>query len=214
MPATRHDLGEELRLSCAKTFGLHTASIECTPKTTVDEFNEAGLVDVADFYEDASEVRNSTSNPTFSVEFSSTRDMTKGRFGSIGNNLDDQRIADVIIATNLDQADSSVQVQALELLRMKRIFTRTSMHTAPRDFLFVVVSSEPAMMLTHLLNDIFAISHFHAEDDVMSYVDGTKDKDTAPLLPSEDIKTLQRRAKEIHLTVEVSAYLHNVIIFL
>jgi hypothetical protein len=53
-------------------------------------------------------------------------------------------IANVILARNLDHSPRAVQVQVLELLRTRRIFTRTSVQTAPRPFLFVaVLSSAP-----------------------------------------------------------------------
>lgn len=49
-------------------------------------------------------------------------------------------IAPIILARNLDAAPRAVQIQALELLRTRRIFTRTSVQTAPKKaFLFVAV---------------------------------------------------------------------------
>jgi hypothetical protein len=54
------------------------------------------------------------------------------------------QIANVILARNLDHAPRAVQVQVLELLRTRRIFTRTSVQTAPKRFLFIaVLSSAP-----------------------------------------------------------------------
>ena len=80
---------------------------------------------------------------------------------------DHRRIADVVIAKNLDRASAHVQIQALELLRSKRIFTRTEVHSAPARFLFVAVlaSDQPGPRLVSHLNDHLFLSHYHSQDD-------------------------------------------------
>lgn len=78
------------------------------------------------------------------------------------------QIAHFVIAKNLDRAPRVVQIQALELLRTRRIFTRTSVQAAPKQFVFIPVlgaaSGGEAHVTAHL-NDFFAIAHWHNPDD-------------------------------------------------
>ncbi|KAK5698742.1 hypothetical protein LTR97_006390 [Elasticomyces elasticus] len=207
------ELRDELHLSCKETFGLHTAVVDCS-RTTVDEFSEAILVDNDDAFEDVPEHRDSTSGLRPPNAPYSSRGHSPSRFGSFNNTLDDRRIADVIIATNLDLAGPNVQVQALELLRTKRIFTRTAMHTASKDFLFVVVASKPNARLSHHLNDMFGMSHFHEEEDGFPHVEGITNKNGTPAFSREEIRSLHVQADEARLTAEVDAYLHNIVVFM
>ncbi|KAK4546410.1 hypothetical protein LTR36_002087 [Oleoguttula mirabilis] len=209
-PQRTRDLRDELRLTCTETFGLQAAVVDCSAKTTVDQFSEALLVDVIDDFEDAVEERN---DPT-GLSWAPHRGHSPGRFGSLSNALDDRRIADVVVAHHLDRAGTNVQVQTLELLRTKRIFTRTSMHTAPKDFLFIVVLSKQDARLSHHLHDMFAMSHFHAEEDGLPHLEGTWETVTSRLFATEDIKHLRSLADRVKLTGEVAAYLHNIVVFM
>jgi hypothetical protein len=81
-----------------------------------------------------------------------------------------------VLAINLDRAPLAVQIQALELLRTHRIFTRSSVHTTPKQFIFVPVleadSGGQARVASHL-NDFLAISHWHdPEDGFVNLEDG------------------------------------------
>lgn len=212
------DLCHELRLTCSETFGMQTALVNCSGKTTVDDFNESLLVDVIDNFEDAREYRHGSrmrSPAVNNLRVPSHSPSRTGRIGSLNNELDDRRIANVVIATNLDLATPSVQVQALELLRTRRIFTRTSMHSAPRNFLLVVVLSEPGARLSHHLNDMFALSHFHAEEDGFPHLEkGTFDKPNFTNFSDEEVKYLRESVKSVNMTGEIREYLHNIAIFM
>lgn len=96
------------------------------------------------------------------------------------------RIANIVLAKNLDRAPHAVQIQALELLRTRRIFTHTDVHVAPKRFLFVPVlgaESGGQARVTRHLNDSFLLAHWHNPED--GYVnledeeDGSFDDDTA-----------------------------------
>jgi hypothetical protein len=79
---------------------------------------------------------------------------------------DNKTIANVIIAKNLDEAPRQVQIQALELMRTKRIYTRTSVQNAPKRFLFIaLLAGGEGPRLTKHLNDYIFISHFHDPED-------------------------------------------------
>jgi hypothetical protein len=77
-------------------------------------------------------------------------------------------IANFVLAKNLDRAPQVVQIQALELLRTHRIFTRTSVQTAPKQFLFVPVlgaAGGGAARVADHLNDFFFVAHWHDPED-------------------------------------------------
>lgn len=63
-------------------------------------------------------------------------------------------------------APKQVQIQVLELIRSKRIFTRTSVQAAPKRFLFMgLTTSGEGPVLTRHLNDHIFMSHFHDPED-------------------------------------------------
>lgn len=74
----------------------------------------------------------------------------------------------MVIARGLDRAPRAVQIQALELLRTRRIFTRTAVQAAPKPFLLVAAlearSGGRARVTPHL-NDHFYIAHWHDPED-------------------------------------------------
>ncbi|KAK3325486.1 hypothetical protein B0H66DRAFT_599642 [Apodospora peruviana] len=78
------------------------------------------------------------------------------------------QIANIIFAKNLDRAPKAVQIQALELLRTRRIFTRTSVQPAPKQFAFIALvgaASGGQGRVTRHLNDFFYIAHWHDPDE-------------------------------------------------
>ena len=204
-------LHEELRLVCTSMFTLQPVFIECSSAMTVEEFSEGILVEPIDDDEDAMQQPDHYSRPKLSVDFTSARRRSPSRFGS--NMLDNRRIADVVIAKNLDLASEHVQVQALELIRTKRIFTRRAMHTASKDFMMLAIASKPEGRLYHHLNDLFCISHFHAEEDDLQYLKGDISKEVMPNFSNEDIHDLRLLAEETRFTPELAAYLHNIVVF-
>jgi hypothetical protein len=79
---------------------------------------------------------------------------------------DNKTMANIIIAKNLDEAPRQVQIQALELMRTKRIYTRTSVQSAPKQFLFIaLLAGGQGPRLAKHLNDHMFISHFHGPED-------------------------------------------------
>ncbi|KAK0288212.1 hypothetical protein LTR91_017108 [Friedmanniomyces endolithicus] len=213
VPNLAKDVRDELHLSFSETFGLQTAVVDCS-RTTVDEFSEAILVANDDDFGPVPVHRGSARSPGLSAGLPSSLAHSAARVESANNTLDDRRIADVVIAMHLDLAGSSVQAQALELIRTKRIFTRTAMHTASKDFLFIVVASKPNARLSHHLNDMFGMSYFHEEEDGFPHVEGTMETHATPIFTRDEIKDLHCQADEARLTSEVDAYLHNVVVFM
>jgi hypothetical protein len=207
-------LQDELGVTCTSSFGLSNAAIHCTSTTTVDELNDAILVD-ADSTHGASYNSDDYGRPALSIDFSSVRrSKSPGDTSTPSNVLDERKIADVVIARDLDLATPSVQIQVLELLRSKRMFTRTAMHTAPKDFLFIAILSHPGARLTKHLNDIFAMAHSHNAEDGLPYTSGALSASPYSVLDMHDIQILRSLASSARITGEVAAYLHNFVLFL
>jgi hypothetical protein len=178
----------------------------------VDDFSENILVDTEDDGPAANRRQTSYGFPASSVDFNSTRNRSPGRFGD--NTLDTRRIADVIIAVDLDRASEHVQVQALELIRTKRIFTRTAMHSASKDFMVLAITSKPGARLSKHLNDMFCMSHFHSSDDGFVYINNEPLDPEISSFSAADIKDLKMLASTARLTPELAAYLHNIVVFM
>jgi hypothetical protein len=205
------DLRDELRAICTHTFGLEAVSITCDLQTTVDDLNEALLVESRVDPDGLQGLHHRRSTAALGVGFPSLR---KSSSPSPSHDLETRRIANVVIAADLDKADVGVQVQILELLRTRRVFTRTAMHTAPKDFLFIGIMSRTGARLTHHLNDIFCMSHFHASEDGLPYTDGELDREMNPSLPITDVVILREQAHQVRMTGEVASYLHNIVLFM
>lgn len=209
--ASTLELRDELHAVCHYTFGLETVSFTCDPRTSVDDLNEALLIESHDDPDEVQGLHERPHTAALGVGFSS---LARSSSSSPSNDLENRRIANVAIVADLDLADTSVQVQVLELLRAKRVFTRTSMHSAPKDFLFIGIMSRTGSRLTHHLNDIICMSHFHASEDGLPYTDGVLERDVDPTLRNADIVALREEARQVRMTGEVASYLHNIVLFM
>ncbi|KAE9986824.1 hypothetical protein EG328_004543 [Venturia inaequalis] len=231
---------QELGLIAHKTFGLSYVVVNCSEETTVDDFGNGILIrgDSEDASTPVPEL------PTFRQAedsfFSSDAQERRRSARQPSECLEDGQIADVIIAKNLNLASSQVQIQALELLRGKRLFTRTAVHAAPKRLLFVALLStaHPARLVKHL-NDHLAISHSHDIDDGSDDGNGQMLRDDAsstgsvirspPATPikfgerlvhtssvaitKEDIDSLIVLASKVRLSSDVRCYLHDIVVF-
>ncbi|KAG9242765.1 hypothetical protein BJ878DRAFT_425193 [Calycina marina] len=228
-PGSINDLVEELELVAAKVFGLSHAVIDCTEYTTLDDF--------------AHTILSVDSSPTLSVSplrsQSESYFLRSPGFRSItrspqSENFDDNKsIANVIIAKNLDEAPKQVQIQALELIRTKRIYTRISVNNAPKTFLLIaVLAGGEGPRLTKHLNEYMFISHFHDPEDGFPNLEemyddghsissvvrkGPKLETEAALQPrisSAEIEHLSRLSDVAVISIEVKRYQQDVVAFL
>ncbi|KAF2633103.1 hypothetical protein BU25DRAFT_329629 [Macroventuria anomochaeta] len=105
---------EELKLVATDVFGLTWAVLECNKQTTLDDFGCGILVkdETDDYFNSKTEASN--------VKFASLSGSPKrphrriSRTPSAFAQLDSGRIANIVVAKNLDRANSQVQIQALE----------------------------------------------------------------------------------------------------
>lgn len=141
-------------------------------------------------------------------------------------------MANVIIAKNLDEAPRQIQIQALELMRTKRIYTRTSVQNAPKRFLFIaLLAGGEGPRLTKHLNDYMFISHFHDPEDGFPNLEDMYDDENSissvvkkspknepetlwPRISASDIEQLAQLSDHATVNVEVKQYQQNIIAFL
>lgn len=173
----------------SKVFGLSHAVVDCSDHTTLDDFARAILTVESAPTESPSPTRTRQEyfipTPTFT---SINRSPASENFG------DNKTIANVIIAKNIDEAPKQVQIQALELMRTKRIYTRTSVQAAPKRFLFIcLLAGGEGPRLTKHLNDYMFISHFHDPEDGFPNLEDMYDDD-------KSISSVVKRSPAIELS--------------
>jgi len=145
----------------SKVFGLTHAVIDCSEHTSLDDFAHA-IISV-----ESAPTRSNSPVRTRSDYFLHTPAFTSISRSPISDTIaDNKTIANVIIAKNLDEAPIQVQIQGLELMRTRRVYTRTSVQNVPKRFLFIaLLAGGEGPRLTKHLNDYMFISHFHDPED-------------------------------------------------
>lgn len=152
----------------SKTYSLKSVVVNCHPSTTLEDFASALLLQ-------PQQTPLNSASPAISPF---TRNDSYFALNSLSNHRSSTplsprtflspQIAHFVIAKNLDRAPRVVQIQALELLRTRRIFTRTSVQAAPKQFVFIPVlgaaSGGEAHVTAHL-NDFFSVAHWHNPED-------------------------------------------------
>jgi len=178
------------------TFGLASTVLTCSDSTTLEDFAHGLLVTSQDQGEDQGDV--------YSAQ---------------------QRIANVVIARDLPLASHKIQMQALELLRTKRIFTHTAFYSAPKVFLFVIISDSMSIPLVNHLNSHVFLSHYHIKDqeDDLDNDDPSSPQEARrnavgftlqPLFSLTNIDRLVAMSQSVVLSVEMTRYIHDIVVFL
>ena len=141
------------------------------------------------------------------------------------------QVASVLIARNLSLAPRVVQVQALELMRTKHLYTHHGRHVMPTPFLLIAVLAADGPTLTEHLNAHIFISHAHDIEDGYPNLDDLASADDAsissvirkpghlvpsnkPLISQEEIISLREAAEPVTITTEVHRYFIDIISYL
>ncbi|CRK32298.1 hypothetical protein BN1708_005689 [Verticillium longisporum] len=242
-PEALDELIEELQLIFTKTFGLKCVVVDCHAHTTLDDFAAAILTSKPQSRTPSPfQTRNSAEPSYFVARPGALTPLTSLSATSPGH--PPPAIANVILARNLDQAPKAVHIQALELLRTRRIFTRTAVQAAPKQFLFVAALGAQTgghARVTPHLNDFLYLAHWHdpdlgfanldegfeatvgddggsetasMESVVKKSVNGDLLVEDDPLLSDVDIAALARLSQGVQIDVDVLRYQMNLISFL
>ena len=149
--------------------------IDCNEHTTLDDFAQAILTVEGSPTGSNSPAR--TRQGSYFVHPPAFHNMSNSPLSE--GFAENSTIANVIIAKNLDRAPKQIQVQALELMRTRRIYTRTSVQNTPKRFLFVaLLAAGRGPRLTKHLNEHMFISHFHSAADSFSNLKEIFDEET------------------------------------
>ncbi|KAK4075969.1 hypothetical protein Trihar35433_2529 [Trichoderma harzianum] len=238
-PAAIDDLVQELQLIASKTYSLKSVVVNCHPSTTLEDFASALLLQ-------PQQTPLNSASPAISPF---TRNDSYFALNSLSNHRSSTplsprtflspQIAHFVIAKNLDRAPRVVQIQALELLRTRRIFTRTSVQAAPKQFVFIPVlgaaSGGEAHVTAHL-NDFFSVAHWHNPEDGYVNLDEAESRnkdddetastesvvkkasnDTTPstaLISDIEISQLAKLSQEVQIDIDILRYQMNIISFL
>lgn len=158
------DLASELALIVAERFGLSYAVLNQDELSSAEPFCEAILEQEGrQFGLDENKGLGSLRARLASVDIRAAPRPNERHDSS----LDDRVVKNVIIAKGFNLADKHIQVQALELIYNRRMFSKTTVHVVPKTFLFlpIVTASSQNIRLTPHLNDRIFISHYHSPQD-------------------------------------------------
>ncbi|KAI0145225.1 hypothetical protein GGR57DRAFT_307155 [Xylariaceae sp. FL1272] len=172
------DLITELQLTSEKTFGLSSTIVTCTSETTLPDFVTGIQLPTHPSSRTPSPLQTRSPDSYFGP-----RPTIAGAGRNLSTSSTSQihqksQIPNIVIAKNLNHAPKAVQIQCLELMRTRRIFTRTSVQACPKHFLLIAcLASETAgaARLTKHLNDRFYISHWCDPEDGFPNLDEEED---------------------------------------
>ncbi|KAI9715298.1 MAG: hypothetical protein M1828_000898 [Chrysothrix sp. TS-e1954] len=155
--------------------------------------------------------------------------------------LDHRKVANVVIARELDLTERNVQIQALELMRTRRVFSRTAVHTTPAHFLLIALLPErghnPPLLTPHLNDHFFMLHQFEPTINSLSpspsiaslssassssFLTRQQSSSSTKLnythsttqITPETILTLRTHTSLTRTTAEIRRYTHNIPTFL
>lgn len=169
------DLASELSLIVSERFGLSYVVIEPEQQTSTDVFGEAILQEKQAFLSDDDDLQPGSLRARLaSVNIRAASVTTREE-----PSLDNRAVVNVIIAKGFNFAHETVQAQMIEVIRRKRVFSKTTVHPVPKIFLFlpIVTDSTKDLRLNHHLNDRIFISHHHSPEDGFVNLEELEDTD-------------------------------------
>ncbi|KAL5343221.1 hypothetical protein BJX70DRAFT_210687 [Aspergillus crustosus] len=147
-------------------------------------------------------------------------------------------IVEALVAKNFDHASESIQLEALELMRSKKLTTSRGIFEAPAHFLFVPVVARDSVqvrpkLVAHLIDNLF-ISHFHDAEDGYAYLEddqgwysdgqaslssvvhrtGGQDYNRHPSIDAELLDKIFEACKLVRVTAELVRYQQDIVVFL
>ena len=207
-------LASELALIVSDIFRLSYVVLDESDYQSVDTFSDAILDEQANFADsdidsdiDAVALRTRVQNVNF-----------KGARSQVEQTLDNRMVVNVIIAKDFNRACHDVQIQVMELVRRRRIFSKTTVHPAPKTFLFLplIAASEKDISLNHHLNDRLFMSHTHAAEDGFPNVEELEasSRPNSLHISRSALDELHQLGQQATIVPEVRRHLQNIVVFL
>lgn len=219
-------LASELALIVSDTYRLSYVVLEESDYQSVDSFSDAILDDQSTF---ANESDLDSDNDAVGAVRSRIQNVSfKGTRSHVEKTLDNRMVVNVIIAKDFNKACHDVQIQVMELIRRRRIFSKTTVHPAPKTFLFLplVSTTDKQIRFNHHLNDRIFMSHTHVtedgfpnvedmENDDLTYKSSLSRSNSDRLHISREVLTfLHDLGKQTTITPEVRRHLQDLVVFL
>ncbi|KAJ5966152.1 hypothetical protein N7481_012866 [Penicillium waksmanii] len=230
-----NDLAKELVLIASNTFELSSCIVDCTPTTSIGELHDDILTSEARRNQERpSYFRMKTESSSNLSSYMGRRDRSKSPIPNTP--LDETNVVNVVIAKNFNVVEDDVQVQALQLMRTRKLVTEMGTLSAPESFLFIPLvvresdQLKPALQ-THLAEHLL-VSHFHAPEDgfvfleesewfsdgqlsASSVVHNTKlAKRKCAKIDTTQIECLRDASESITTSAEVVRYIQDIVVFL
>ncbi|OQD74875.1 hypothetical protein PENDEC_c009G05782 [Penicillium decumbens] len=230
-----HDLAKELALVCSNTFNLSYSILDCDATTSIEDIqNDILTADARKSQDRPSYFRLKSASSSNLSSRMTLRDCSKSPIPS--SLPDDTNVVNVVIAQHFNLVDEDVQVQALQLMRTKKLITEVGILNAPSDFLFIPLVVRESDQLrpplkTHLIEHLL-ISHYHDPVDGYVYLEENDWLSDGQLSASSVIHTPKSFGKKSpkvdHLTIdklreasesvttsaEVVRYIQDIVVFL
>ncbi|KAJ5279624.1 hypothetical protein N7478_004996 [Penicillium angulare] len=231
-----HDLAKELALICSGTFNLSYSIVDCGFATSIEEIhNEILTTDArkAQTHPPYSRVKTGSSSNVSSYV---TGHQERSKSPIPSRQADEPNVVNIIIAKNLNLSNEDIQVQAIQLMRTRKLATEVGLLHAPEDFMFVplVIQDYYGQNLSlnvHLRDQLF-ISHFHEAANGYVYLEENDWLSDGQISASSVIHTPKYRQKKAakvgqmtmdHLreavisvttSAEVVRYIQDIVVFL
>ncbi|KAK5952064.1 hypothetical protein OHC33_006951 [Knufia fluminis] len=229
------DLANELSLIASERFGLSYVVLEPEDLCSVDRFGEAILEETGTQFSAEDDPQPGSFRARLANLDIRAAPKLSQRLSRENGRFDDRMVKNVIIAKGFNFADEYVQVQTIEIINNKRFFSRTTVHIAPKTFLFIpiVTASSKDTHLTPHLNDRLFISHYHHPDhgfanleelDYSAVSDDSSGRSRqrsswestqkSRLISKDVIDKVRAMGEAAAITPEVRRYLQDIITFL
>ncbi|KAJ6037143.1 hypothetical protein N7540_001422 [Penicillium herquei] len=170
-----HDLAKELALICSNTFDLSYTIVDCDSTTSIEDIhNEILTADVRKAQRRPPHPRAKTeSSSNISSYITGQQDRSKSPIPGLQS--EEPNVVNIVIAKGFNITNEDFQVQALQLMRTRKLATEVGILQAPDEFLFVPLVIRESNELqpplkTHLRDQLF-ISHFHEPSDGYVYLE-------------------------------------------
>ncbi|OQE31385.1 hypothetical protein PENSTE_c001G06529 [Penicillium steckii] len=230
-----NDLAKELALIASHTFELSFCIVDCTTSTTIgDLHNDILTSDARKNQQRPSYFRITSASSSNVSSYLGRPDQTKSP--APGTPLGGANVVSVVIAKNFNLVEEDVQVQALQLMRTRKLVTEGGTITAPDNFIFIPLVVRESEQLepplrTHLIEHLL-VSHFHVPEDGYKHVeendwlsDGQLSassvvhspklvKKKRTVVDATQIDRLREASEIVTTSAEVVRYIQDIVVFL